>query len=78
MISKQEYEEFLKDYTVEVLRNPDYRFGQAFLNYFPAVDRNMNNDGDLGAAAAVKLYYTTDNQEARELISFYLSKDAHQ
>lgn len=78
MISKQEYEEFLKNYTVEVLRNPDYRLGQAFLNYFPAVDRNINNDGDLGAAAAVKLYYTTDNQEARELISFYLSKDAHQ
>jgi hypothetical protein len=72
MISKKEYEEFLKDYTVEVLRNPDYRFGQAFLNYFPAVDRNMNNDGDLGAAAAVKLYYTTDNAEAREIIDFYI------
>ena len=72
MISQQQFEEFLKDYTIEVLRNPDYRFGQAFLNYFPAVDRLMNNDGDLGAADATKLYYTTDNNEARELIERFI------
>jgi hypothetical protein len=72
MISKQQYQEFLKDYTIEVLRNPDYRLGQAFLNYFPAVDRLMNNDGDLGAADATKLYYTTDNNEARELIDRFV------
>ncbi len=73
MISQQQYEEFLKDYTIEVLRNPNYRLGQAFLNYFPAVDRLMNNDGDLGAADATKLYYTTNNDEAREMIQSYLS-----
>ncbi len=72
MISKQQYEEFLKDYTIEVLRNPDYRLGQAFLNYFPAVDRSMNNDGDLGAADATKLFYTTNNDEARELIDRFV------
>lgn len=72
MITKQQYEEFLKDYTIEVLRNPDYRLGQAFLNYFPAVDRMMSNDGDLGAAGAVKLYYTTDNKEFQELIAHYI------
>ncbi len=72
MISKQQYEEFLKDYTIEVLRNPDYRLGQAFLNYFPAVDRLMNNDGDLGAADATKLFYTTNNDEARELIDRFV------
>jgi hypothetical protein len=73
MISKKEYEEFLKDYTIEVLRNSDYRLGQAFLNYFPAVNRLMNNDGDLGAADATKLYHTTDNDEARGMIQSYLS-----
>ncbi len=72
MISKQQYEEFLKDYTIEVLRNPDYRLGQAFLNYFPAVDRLMNNDGDLGAADATKLFYTINNDEARELIDRFV------
>ena len=49
MISKKEYEEFLKDYTVEVLRNPDYRLGQAFLNYFPAVDLQLLLKEDLVA-----------------------------
>jgi hypothetical protein len=33
----------------------------------------MNNDGDLGAADATKLYYTTDNDEARGMIQSYLS-----
>lgn len=33
-ITKQEYEEFQASYTFQLIRNPTYRFGQAFLNYF--------------------------------------------
>ena len=56
-ISKQQYEEFLKHLTWQRLKTPDYRFGQAFLNYFPDIREIMENDGDLGSQGAAHLFY---------------------
>jgi hypothetical protein len=56
-ISKQQYEEFLKHLAWQRLKTPDYRFGQAFLNYFPNVREIMENDGDLGSQGAAHLFY---------------------
>ena len=63
-----EIAEFEKDYAFKVLAHPDYRYGQAFLNYFPEVSRTMTNDGDLGAMDEQRLFYTTDKIEAQAMI----------
>ena len=50
---------------MESLRNPDYRLGQAFINYFPAIDRALDEQ------QSVILYYMTDNQDAQLWIDKY-------
>jgi hypothetical protein len=50
---------------MESLRNPDYRLGQAFINYFPTVDRELDDQ------QSVILYYMTDNQDAQLWIDKY-------
>ena len=67
-ISKERYEEFVKDYTWKWLKNPDYRLGQAFLNFFNEVDKIWEADGDLGKQASVNLYYEPDNKKAQAII----------
>jgi hypothetical protein len=58
-ISKEEYRKFEQHYIMESLRNPDYRLGQAFINYFPTVDRELDDQ------QSIMLYYMTDNQDAQ-------------
>jgi hypothetical protein len=41
MITKEQFKEFEQYWLVEVIRNPDYRYGQAFLNYFSNIDTVM-------------------------------------
>ena len=54
-ITKEQYEEFLKHLVWTRLQAPDYRFGQAFLNYFPEISKIMREDGDLGKPNSVQL-----------------------
>jgi hypothetical protein len=70
-VTKDEYEAFLKDYAWELLQQPDYRLGQAFLNFFPSVNNEYANDGDHGALEAQKLYYSTYN-ESQAIINKWL------
>jgi hypothetical protein len=56
-ISKERYEEFLKHLVWQRLQSPDYRFGQAFLNFFPEISQMMYADGDLGNQAEQHLFY---------------------
>lgn len=55
-ITKEQYEEFLKHLVWTRLQAPDYRFGQAFLNYFPEISKIMCEDGDLGSQGEYVLY----------------------
>lgn len=64
-ITKQQYEEFLRHLVWVRLRAPDYRFGQAFLNYFPKIRKIMEDDGDLGSRAEQHLYYEEWEPTAR-------------
>jgi len=43
MITQQQFQEFEQFYLMEVLKNPWYRYGQAFMNYFPEVEMSFNN-----------------------------------
>ena len=49
-ITKEEYEEFQVYFTMQVLKVPSYRFGQAFLNYFSpdAVEEYLIRNSHLG------------------------------
>ena len=74
-ITKRQLEEFEKDFTLKVLANPKYRYGQAFLNYFPWVYRNMENDGDFGNRDIFEIYECSDRNRVLEIADFYIESD---
>jgi hypothetical protein len=55
-ITQEQYEEFLKHLMWTRLMAPDYRFGQAFLNYFPEISKIMREEGDIGTQSEYVLY----------------------
>lgn len=73
-VSKEQYEEFKKHYAWILLKAPDYRLGQAFLNYFPEVSRIMTSDGDLGTLDEFRLYNETDRARAQQEIDRWLEQ----
>ena len=73
-ITMQEFEEFEKRYMFEVLKNPDYRIGQAFYNTFPEIALSMEEDGDIGYSQASRLWNCKNLSEVLELIDWYLIK----
>ena len=73
-ITMQEFEEFEKQYMFEVLKNPDYRLGQAFYNTFPEIALSMEEDGDIGYSQASRLWNSKNLNEVLELIDWYLIK----
>lgn len=64
-ITQAQYEVFLRHLFWTRLKAPDYRFGQAFLNYFPEIREIMETDGDLGNQAAHILFYEDWEPTAR-------------
>ena len=73
-ITREQYEEFLKHLAWMRLKAPDYRFGQAFLNYFPEISKNMRRDGDLGTLDEMNLFYENSDLLAQEFISKWLDQ----
>ena len=67
-----EIAEFEKDFTLKVLANPDYRYGQAFLNYFPWVHHSLDEDGDLGASRAIHIWQSSNRNEVLDLVDWYI------
>lgn len=66
-IHQEQWKEFQEHYAWQLLKSPDYRIGQAFLNYFPEVSQHIASDKD-GTLFEMKLYYETDNERAKQLI----------
>jgi hypothetical protein len=64
-ITRAQYEEFLKHLVWQRLQAPDYRFGQAFLNYFPEIGKIMEADGDHGSQGSYMLFYEEWEPTAR-------------
>lgn len=71
MIDRQQYQEFMEHYAWQLLKSPDYRLGQAFLNYFPHVSKSLENTD--GVILETKLYYETDNARAKFLIDQWVT-----
>jgi len=74
-ITRKEYEQFEKHYMLEFIRNPDYRLGQAFLNYFPEISRIMRTTEDITTIAEFKLYNEKNPKLAQEQINRWISTD---
>jgi len=73
-VSQDRWEEFQKHYAWQKLQTPDYRLGQAFLNYFPEVDQLIQADSDLGVQDSVALYYEYDDVRAMNVIITWLDQ----
>jgi hypothetical protein len=71
MITQQQYQEFLEHYAWQLLRSPDYRIGQAFLNYFPDISKTLAHTD--GAIIEIQLYYETDTERAKWLINQWIT-----
>ena len=71
-ITWAEIAEFEKDFTLKVLANPTYRYGQAFLNYFPWVSKSMDEDGDLDAAQGLQIWNCSNRLEVLDLVDWYI------
>jgi hypothetical protein len=67
-ITPEDWEQFKKHYMFEFLRNADYRFGQAFLNYFPKLSKHLLEDGDRGESIEQRLWNAKTQSEAMSLI----------
>lgn len=71
MISKLEYEEFEKHYAWVLIKAPDYRLGQAFLNYFPKISKMMLSR-EKGMQDEFQLFNERDPKKAQEIINQFL------
>lgn len=60
-ISKLEYAEFEKHYAWTLLSAPDYRLGQAFVNYFP--------EAQVDAFPEVRLFFEPNNETSQTIIN---------
>ena len=66
MITKKDFEEFEKDYLFQVIKNPTYRYGQAFINYFGEIYLSYNVlEGK--PTSSWQLWEERNNQRAREM-----------
>lgn len=71
-ITQKQYQEFMEHLMWQRLQAPDYRMGQAFLNYFPEVSSHIVKDKE-GTLLEMKLYYETDESRAKELIEQWVT-----
>lgn len=72
-ITQAQYQEFLEHLMWQRLQSPDYRMGQAFLNYFPDVSRYLTLQGKDGTLVEMKFYYETDEERIKELINQWVT-----
>ena len=67
-ITTDDWEQFKKHYMLEFLRNADYRFGQAFLNYFTELSKYLIAAGERGESIEQRLWNAKTQDDALALI----------
>jgi len=73
-ISKEEYQEFLKHLAWQRLKTPDYRFGQAFLNYFPQISKELIASEQWGTLYEYNLFNEINDLEAQKIIDLWIDQ----
>ena len=72
-ITMQEFEEFEKRYMFEVLKNPDYRLGQAFINDYRDISHSMMGEYH-GVFDNNRLWGSRDREEVLKIIERYIER----
>lgn len=71
-ITQKQYEEFLKHLAWVRLKAPDYRLGQAFLNYFPHVSKSLLDSEQWGTLYELNIFNEISDLRAQEFIDTWL------
>ena len=70
----QEFEEFEKRYFFEVLKNPDYRLGQAFINDYRDISNSILMGDEEGIGKINRLWETRSRDLVLKIIERYIEK----
>ena len=68
-ITQEQYQEFLKHLAWQRLKSPDYRLGQAFLNYFPHVSKELIASEQWGTLYEYNIFNEINDLRAQEFIN---------
>jgi len=76
MINREDFDEFDRWFTAQVLVNPKARYGEEFLNYFPEVANLSYNPSSADGISTWHIYTEQDKDTARDLcLRFVLDHD---
>lgn len=73
-ITQEQYQEFLKHLAWQRLQSPDYRLGQAFLNYFPHVSQALIADEQWGTLYEYNIFNEINDLRAQEFIDKWVDQ----
>lgn len=75
MITQADFENFERYYTLQVLKNPNYRYGQAFINEFGDEFTMTYNKRENGYSVH-DLWEERNSAKARQIILEWISDDS--
>lgn len=73
-ITREEYAKFLEHFAWQRLQSPDYRLGQAFLNYFPHVSKALIEDEQWGTLYEYNIFNEINDLRAQEFIDKWVDQ----
>ena len=73
-ITQDEYAKFLEHLVWQRLQSPDYRLGQAFLNYFPSISKALIADEEWGTLYEYNLFNEINDLAAQKIIDLWLDQ----
>ena len=74
MVTQLEFEEFERNYIMQLLKNPYYRYGQAFINQF--VDEfHMTYNKKPNGYSVHDLWEERDSHKARQIVLDWIKND---
>lgn len=73
-LTKKQFDDFVKHYNWYYVQDPTYRVGQAFLNYFPAYERKLLEDGNYKQMDVAELWNDTDAERCWQQIRSYIEE----
>jgi urate oxidase len=73
-ISREEYAKFLEHLAWQRLQSPDYRLGQAFLNYFPQISKHLIESEQWGTLYEYNLFNEINDLQAQKIIDLWLDR----
>jgi hypothetical protein len=73
-ITQEEYNKFLEHLAWQRLQSPDYRLGQAFLNYFPRISKALIEGEHWGTLYEYNLFNEINDLKAQKIIDFWIDQ----